>query len=108
AVGRDGAASAPPGGRPGSDLALDPAFGGVGATLRGEHAGAAQAQLPLGDLILVLLAGGLVPELEALVVALVGQQIVGTDVLGIQSLRPGLPVGGKVRVIAGPLRGIVL
>src|SRR5699024_11014354 len=31
AVGRDGAASAPPGGRPGAEVALDPAFGGVGA-----------------------------------------------------------------------------
>src|SRR5699024_10246711 len=106
AVGRDGAATAAAGGLARAELAGDPALGGLAATLRGEHAGAAQAELPQGDAIRVLVAGGLVALLEALVVLAVGQQIVGADVRGLQPLGPGLPLRGEDRVVARQQRGL--
>src|SRR5699024_552029 len=67
AVRRHGAAATPLGGLAGAELALEPALGGLGAPLRGQHARPAQAELPQCDPIDVFVAGGLVALLEPLV-----------------------------------------
>lgn len=106
AVRRDGAATAASGGLARAEVALEPALCGVAAALRGEHPGTTQAELPQGDAILVLVAGGLIALLEPLVLLVEGQQIVGTDVRGLQPLGPGLPVGGEDRLLTGQQRAL--
>src|SRR5699024_6802067 len=104
AVRRNGAAPTAPGLLARAEVALEPALRGLAAALRGEDAGAAQAELPQRDLVLVLVTGGLVALLEPFVLLPVGQQVVGADVRGLQPLGPGLPVGGEDRVLAGQQR----
>ena len=106
AAGGDGAAAAAGGGLPRPELPAQPALGGLGTALRGEHPGTAQAQLPQRDAIGVLVAGGLVALLEALVLLAIGQQVVGADVLGLQPLGPRLPGRGEDRVLARQQSGL--
>src|SRR5699024_3451965 len=80
AVRRNGAAPTAPGLLARAEVALEPALRGLAAALRGEDAGAAQAELPQRDLVLVLVTGGLVALLEPFVLLPVGQQVVGADV----------------------------
>ena len=103
---RDRAAAAATGGLAGAELAVDPPLRGLCAALRGQHAGAAEAELPLRDAVGVLVAGGLVALLEALVLLPEGQQVIGADVLGLEALGPRLPLGGEDRVVAREQRGL--